>query len=356
MAEDQSEKTEAPTARRQLEARLEGNIPRSPDLAAAATLLAGIMLLQSFGLGIFRGLWNTLEAMLSPGFSSNPTRADDIGPLLYYSMRAIATAAGPMVLGVAAVAFLVSISQVGLVFTTKPLELNFAKLSPFRGLKGLFDTRAGVRTVMSLGKLVLVGTVALSLVGAEMPKIVRLAELAPMALFFAACDMIYTLALRLALFLLFMALVDYGYQRWQHDRDLRMTKQEVKEEMRSMEGDPLIKQRRMRVARQLAMQRIGQAVPKADVIVTNPTHYAVALQYDSKTMTSPKVVAKGADFLAMRIRQLATANGVPLVERKSLAQALYKTVEVGQEVPPQYYGAVAEILAYVYRLSGRKSA
>ncbi|MCX5659561.1 MAG: flagellar biosynthesis protein FlhB [Planctomycetota bacterium] len=356
MAEDQAEKTETATPRRQLEARMEGNIARSPDLAAAATLLAGILLLQSFGLGVFRGLWAMLETMLAPGFSANPTRADDIGQLLYFSMRMIATAAGPMVIGVAVVAFVVSLSQVGLVFTTKPLEFNFGKLSPLRGLKGLFDTRAGFRTVMSVGKLAIVGTVAFSLVAAEMPKIIRLAELAPLALFVSACDLIYTLALRLALLLLFMALVDYGYQRWQHDRDLRMTKQEVKEEMRSMEGDPLIKQRRMRVARQLAMQRIGQSVPRADVVVTNPTHFAVALQYDSKTMTSPKVVAKGADFLAMRIRQLATANGVPLVERKALAQALYKNVEVGQEVPPQFYGAVAEILAYVYRLSGRKSA
>ncbi len=151
-------------------------------------------------------------------------------------------------------------------------------------------------------------------------------------------------------------LSDYIYQRWQRSRDLRMSKQEIKEEMRRMEGDPQMKARRARVARQLALQRINQSVPRADVVVTNPTHYAVAMQYDSKTMKSPKVVAKGADFLAMRIRQIAMANGIPLVERKAVAQALYKGVEVGQEVPPEFYNAVAEILAYVYRLSGRKTA
>ena len=164
------------------------------------------------------------------------------------------------------------------------------------------------------------------------------------------------LALKLAVLLLVLALLDYAFQRWQHERDLRMSKQEVKEDMKRMEGDPLVKQRRTRVARQLALQRIGQAVPNADVVVTNPTHFSVALKYDAKTMTAPKVIAKGADFLALRIRQIAVANGVPMVERKEIAQALYKTVEVGQEVPPQLYSAVAEVLAYVYRLGGRKTA
>jgi flagellar biosynthetic protein FlhB len=146
------------------------------------------------------------------------------------------------------------------------------------------------------------------------------------------------------------------FQSWKREQDLRMSKHEVKEEMKRMEGDPLVKQRRTRVARQLALQRIGQAVPKADVVVTNPTHFAVALKYDNQSMRAPKVVAKGADFMAMRIRQLAVANGVPLVERKELARALYRTVEIGQEIPPEFFNAVAEILAYVYRLSGKRSA
>jgi len=150
--------------------------------------------------------------------------------------------------------------------------------------------------------------------------------------------------------------VDYGFQRWNRERDLRMTKQEGKEELRRMEGDPLVKQRRFRVARQLSLQRISQAVPKADVVVTNPTHFAVALQYQSKSMRAPKVVAKGADFLAHRIRQIAIAEGVPIVERKELARGLYYAVDIGQEITPQFYGPVAEILAYVYRLAGRKTA
>ena len=208
---------------------------------------------------------------------------------------------------------------------------------------------------MSLGKIAVIFAVAAAIVIRDIPAIIMLAELELLPMFAASCELVYALALKLAIVLLVMALIDWAFQKWRHTRDLRMSKQEIKEELKRMEGDPLIKQRRARVARQLALQRVSSAVPKADVIVTNPTHYAVALRYD-KTMTSPRVVAKGADFLALRIRQIAIANGVPLVERKALAQALYKSVEVGQEVPPQFFTAVAEILAYVYRLSGRKSA
>ena len=189
-----------------------------------------------------------------------------------------------------------------------------------------------------------------------MPRIISLAGLETKPMFSAAAGLVFSLGVKLALLLLFLAIADFAFHRWQRERDLRMTRQDVKEELKRMEGDPLIRQRRTRVARQLALQRIGHTVPGADVVVTNPTHYAVALKYDSASMHAPKVVAKGADFLAMRIRQLAALHGVPLVERKELAQAIYNTVEVGREVPPQFYNAVAEILAYVYRLGARQTA
>jgi flagellar biosynthetic protein FlhB len=147
-------------------------------------------------------------------------------------------------------------------------------------------------------------------------------------------------------------LIDFLYQRWKLNNDLRMTKQQVKEEMKQSEGDPEVKRRRMRMQQQIAMQRISTAVPKADVIVTNPEHISVAIQYDQATMRAPKVVAKGADFLAMRIRQIALQHDIPIVERKPLARALYKEVAINQEIPPAFYKAIAEILAYVYRLAG----
>jgi flagellar biosynthesis protein FlhB len=171
-----------------------------------------------------------------------------------------------------------------------------------------------------------------------------------------AGEVIFSVGVRIALLLLVLALIDYAYQRFRVQKELRMTKREVKEEMRRMEGDPLMKQRRRQIAVQMAQQRLKNDVPTADVVVTNPTEFAVALKYDSASMHAPKVVAKGTGYMAMRIRELAIGSGVPILERPPLARALYRMCEVGQEIPEQFYTAVAEILAYVYELTGRRKA
>ncbi len=356
MAENQFEKTEAPTPRRKQEAREDGNVARSTDLTAAIMLLAAIVALNVLGTRMIQTLGHATRVLLSSEHHPNPTRIDGLGESAYYSVYMFAIALGPIVLAIMAVGLLASLGQVGFLLTLKPLQPNFGKLSPIKGVSNLFSARAGMRLVMSVLKVILIATVAIWFVMGDMPRILHIAEMEALQAFAAAGTIVYVLALKLALLLLVMAILDYAFQRYQHEQDLKMSKQDVKEEMKRMEGDPMVKQRRTRVARQLAMQRIAQAVPKADVVVTNPTHYAIALQYDSQTMRAPKVIAKGADFMAMRIRQIAIANGIPLVERKPLAQALYKHVEIGDEVPPEHYTAVAEILAYVYRLSGRKSA
>jgi len=356
MAENTLEKTEAPTPRRLQEARADGNVARSTDLTAAAMLLAGIVALYMLGTSMFDGLGTATRALLMTEHAANPTRIDGLGETAYYCAYMFAVSLGPVVLAIAAVGVLASIGQVGFLMTFKPLEPNFGKLSPLKGVSNLFNLRAAMRLVMSLQKVILIAAVAAWFVIRDMPRIVHIAEMSAMQAFGAAGTIVYSLALKLAILLLLIALIDYAFQRWQHQQDLKMSKQDIKEEMKRMEGDPQVKQRRTRVARQLAMQRVAQAVPKADVIVTNPTHFSIALQYESGSMRAPKVVAKGADFMAMRIRQIAIAHGIPLVERKPLAQALYKGVEVGEEVPPEHYAAVAEILAYVYRISGKKSA
>jgi flagellar biosynthetic protein FlhB len=172
-------------------------------------------------------------------------------------------------------------------------------------------------------------------------------------IFNLGASLVYAIGIRIAIVLLILAILDYVYQRFRVEKELKMTKQEIKEEMRRMEGDPKIKQRRRQIALQGAMQRVKKDVPTADVVVTNPTHYAVALKYDPTGMSAPKVVAKGQDFLALRIREIAAGAGVPILERPPLARSLYRLVEVGQEIPEQFYAAVAEILAYVYELTGR---
>ncbi len=356
MAEDDSEKTEAATPRRKQEAREEGRVAKSADLTAALSLLAAVVLLHNFGLQLLAGMRLTVETMLTSGMASNPTRPDDITGSFAYVLRLAVAGAAPLILSITAVALVASVGQVGFVLTSKPLSPDLSRINPLSGFARLFDMRAGVRLVMSVAKLSVLAAVAIWMVLDDLPQILLLSQLETGQLFAAACSLVYALALKLAVFLLILAVLDFGFQRWQHDKDLRMSKQDIKEEMKRMDGDPLVKQRRARVARQLAMQRINQAVPRADVVVTNPTHFAIALQYDGKSMKAPKVLAKGADFMAMRIRQLAMIHGVPLVERKELARALYASVEPGQEVPPQFYSAVAEILAYVYRLSGRKIA
>ena len=356
MAESDFEKTEAPTPRRRQEARDEGNVTRSSDLTAACALLAGMLLLYVMGNRLLEGMAITVRMMLTGGLGDNPTRMGDLAAMPAFVGRVMLESLGPFVAGVVVVALLATVGQVGFLLTAQPLQPKLSRISPLRGARNLVNLRAGIRLLMSLMKVFVIGTVAGVLIHLEMDKIMQLPQLEIWPMFSAACELIFGLGLKLALLLVFLALIDYAFQRWQRERDLRMSHVEIKDELKRMEGDPLVKQRRARVARQLALQRVGQDVPKADVVVTNPTHYAVALRYDSKAMKAPKVVAKGADFLAMRIRQVAIAHGVPMIERKDLAAALYRTVEVGQEVPAQFYGAVAEILAYVYRLSGRQSA
>lgn len=356
MAETDFERTEEPTPRRREEARQEGNVARSADLSAAVMILAAVLLLRTLGLKVLTSLKLNMQLTLSGRLTPHPTRPDDIGTLFFQSLHLAAQAAVPLVLAMTAVAVAATAGQVGFHISTRPLQPDLSRLSPWRGLQHLIDARGRMRLLMSLGKVLLVFGLAAWLIWRDLPRIVILAQLESVHAFSAACELVYSLALKLAAVLLVLGILDYAFQYWQRERDLRMTKAELKEELKRMEGDPLVKQRRSRIARQLAMQRISAAVPRAQVVVTNPTHYAVALAYDARTMRAPKVVAKGADYLAQYIRQLAALHGVPIVERKELAQALYRSVDVGQEIPPQFYNAVAEVLAYVYRLSGRKIA
>lgn len=319
-------------------------------------LLAGIVLLYFLGRRVLGGMKHTVQTMIGAEHATNPTVPADLAALAAFSVQMLIGSVAPLILAIMAVGLLATVGQVGFVVTTKPLVPSLGKLSPWRGLKNMVNARAGVRLLMSLLKVALILVLTGFVIVYDLPAILRLGELEPIQAFAGACQLIYALALKLAALLLVLALIDFAFQKWNHLRDLRMTKKEVKDEMKQMDGDPLIKQRRASVARQLALQRIAQNVPRADVVVTNPTHYSVALKYQPPTMRAPKVIAKGADLLALRIRQIAADYAIPIVERKPLAQALYRSVEVGQEIPPEQYAAVAEILAYVYRLAGRKSA
>jgi len=245
-----------------------------------------------------------------------------------------------------------AVGQVGLLFTVRPITPSLDKLNPLNGLKRMFSARSLVQLVMGLAKMTVLTAVAYWTLKSRLGRLAGASLLPYEAMAQITIDFLFTLGIRLTTCLL-LAIIDWIYQRLKHEKELRMTKQEVREELKRMDGDPHVKRRRREVQMQLALQRIRSAVPKADVVVTNPTSFAVAIQYDARTMSAPKVTAKGADLLAQRIRELAILHGVPIVERPPLARALYRSVEIGQEIPAAFYRAVAEVLAYVYELAGR---
>lgn len=353
MSEDAGDKTEAPTARRRQEAREQGNIARSTDLTAAVLLLGMIFILHFFGESLLGAMKKLITEELSV------TSLTNFSPILLMQILAHTAyialmAMAPLFAGVLFLAVLVNILQVGLYFSPARLQPNIAALNPFQGLSRIFSRGQGaMQLVMSLAKMVLVGLAAYSAIYGRLAQIVSVQEIDFKQIFVLGASLIYSIILRIGAILLILSVADYFYQRYRIEQSLKMTKQEVKDEMRRMDGDPQIKQRRRQIQFQKAVNRLKSAVPKADVIVTNPTEFAIAIQYDAATMHAPKVVAKGRGYMAMRIREIAIEHGVPILERKPLARALYKLVEVGQFIPEEFYSTVAEILAYVYELTGK---
>ncbi len=352
MANDAGERTEAATPRRRQEARQRGQVARSTDLSSAVLLLGALICMRWFGPQMMASLYRAMQEHLTTASPAVAGRID-MAPIFVSVAMAVLAAAGPVLAGVMVLGALSNFVQVGFLFTTQPLELNLNKLSPLAGIARMFSVRTLVQLAMNLIKLVLVCWVAYLAVKGRMHQIVVAMDVGGMQRVALLATVAYEVGLDLAVTLLVIGLLDYAWQRFRHEKDLRMTKEEVKEELRRMEGDPLIKQRRRKMQFVALMQQIRKNVPKADVVVTNPTEFAVAIQYDAKEMSAPKVVAKGQDYLARKIREIAIAHGVPIVERKEIGQALFKTVEVGQEIPERLYKAIAEILAYVYELTGK---
>jgi flagellar biosynthetic protein FlhB len=348
MPDDAGERSEAPTPRRRQQARKKGQVARSQDLSATVILLAGLVTLEILGPRI----WTKLLAVVRSALGEDVMLSG--GSLAAFAAR-IALEMGkvfaPFLVALFVAAFVVMYIQVGWMFTLHPITPQLSRISPLAGIKRMFSARKLVEALMNSVKLVVVAGVAGLTVTGNAGAIIYAMGMDHVAIYAMLGELVFRLGIRLAIVMLVLALFDYAYQRYKHEKDLKMTKEEVKEELRNMEGDPVIRRRRREVQLQLAMQRLQSAVPQADVVVTNPTHYAVALKYVPETMNAPKVVAKGADFLALRLRQIAAGNGVPMVERKELARAMYAAVEVGEEIPEKFYQAVAEILAYVYELT-----
>ena len=352
MPEDVGERTEPATPRRRTEARDSGQVAKSQDLSAAVLLTAALITLYFFGAGI----WNTLVRAARQALGGDGGTALDAA-LALSAATAVEVGKGiaPFFIMIVVVALVVLYAQVGWLVTFKPLQPKLDKLNPLNGLRRLFSPNTLFQLGLNLAKLLLVSFVAWLAIRTVINQLLLAHTVEFAATFAMACHLVFHVGIRLIIVLLLLAFIDYAYQRHRHEKQLRMTKQEVKEEMKRMEGDPVIKRRRREVQLRLAMERLKSTVPEADVVVTNPTHYAVALRYAAEEMIAPKMIAKGVDHMARRIRELAVAAGVPIVQKPELARRLYADVEVGREIPERFYRAVAEVLAYVYEISGRRS-
>lgn len=349
---DFEEKTEEATPRRREEAREKGQVAKSHDLCAALTLLGSLIILQVTG----DGMLETLALITRKSLDSLHIGAlteDSVRQYYAYAATFIFASCAPLVIGIIAVGIASNLVQSGFIWSAEPLVPDFNRLDPFRGLAGMVSKRGFVRLLAGLFKVVVITAVAWVTIQADLPATAAAIDLTPGKAVLFASGLVLKLGYRVATALLILAILDYGFQRWQYERDLMMSRQELKEELRRMEGDPLTRERRRRMQRQVAMQRMMANVHKADVVITNPTELAIALQYDPETMGAPVCVARGAGFVAEKIRELAAAAGVAIVENKLVARLLYRRVEVGSEIPVELYQAVAEILAYVYRIKGK---
>lgn len=346
------DKTEAPTPRRRTEAREEGQVARSMEVNSAAILITGLLILKTTGPGIGTRLQDTMVRSLS-NFPKGDMAATDVSTGLVRLLLDVGAALLPFILGVMVVGVVANVAQVGLHFSPKMLQFKGARLNPLKGIVGMFSTRAFVEVGKSSAKIVVIGLVIFSYLKSRSAEIAAMTGCSYLTTVRTIGDLTYQLLLRTAVVLLVIAALDYTYQRFTHEKQLKMTRQEVKEDMKRSEGDPQVKGKIRQRQREAAQRRMMSEVPRADVVVTNPTHFAVALKYESDTSAAPVVLAKGADLLAQRIKAIAEENNVPMVENVQLARALYATVEIGDEIPADLYQAVAEILAYVYKLNQR---
>ena len=347
------ERTEAPTLKRREDARKEGQVALSREIPSAA-------LLASIALYFFLTLDLTIQSLTRywrAAFEQMETQELTIqgsARLLGAMMYAVA----PLTLGLFAIVFVVALfsvlAQVGVVFT--PLKFQGNRLNPIQGLQRIFSAQGAAEFFKSLFKLSVIGYVTYASYNQEVLPLLTLSSLPSEGIVRYTFGLLGMLFARVALALVVLALFDYVFQRWQLEQRLKMTRQELKEELRQTEGDPQLRARIRQVQREMSRARMMQNVPKADVDVTNPTHFACALTYDREAMTAPQLVAKGADLIARRIREIAIENGVTIVENPLVARELFYNVEIGQQVPEQFFRAVAEILAYVYRLKSKAVA
>jgi flagellar biosynthetic protein FlhB len=355
MAEDTSNKTEKATPKRKEDARRKGQVARSHDVSTAAVLLGGIGLLAVMMPAGMQQMIEMTRQGLTLSFSDafrNGLTVQEIYTVVMRTGVTILTISLPVLCGILLIGSGASLAQTGLLWRSDAMQLDFSRISPLKGLARLVSLRSVVELIKGLLKIAIITGVGLFIMRDDLLQLPGLMEYDMGTALHMAGRLSLKTALAVAGAIGVLAGLDYFYQRYEWERGLRMSKEEIKEEHKAAEGDPLIKGRVRTAQRDLSRKRMMAAVKTADVVVTNPTHLAVALKYDATKMAAPFVVAKGAGFVAERIRELARHHGVPVVEHKFVARTLFKLVEIGREIPADLYRAVAELLAFVYRARG----
>ncbi len=360
MAESAGEKTEKATEHKRREERKKGNVMQSKDVVTAVFILAVFAVLRIMAQLMLNTAEETLVYWMSiagKGLGDNGTTIDGMqiyAKLILECGKVVVITAGPLLIVSMLVTIVGTGAQTKFLFSSEQLKFKMEKLNPINGIKKMFSLSSAFELVKSLLKLILLTVVVFGEIKKRIPEFARLFDMELINSLLYMADTTYAIVMKVALVFVAVAVVDVLFQYYKFEKDMKMTKQEVKEEYKSLEGDPQVKGKRRQIQRQMAMGRMMQAVPDADVIIRNPTHFAVAVKYDEYKNNAPVVLAKGADNMAMRIIDIAEKNKITMVENKPLARSLYDTVEVGREIPPDLYHAVAEVLAFVYGLRGQK--
>jgi len=354
MAEGESgEKTEQPTGHKLGKAREKGQMPKSQEVTSVVVLLVAFSALIPLAPGMWQRLVGLFHHYIWRMNEIDPT-GPDLWPWIYTAMRELFFILLPiafviMIAGVAANVFQLG----GLIINSEAITFKINKLNFVTGMKRFFKLRAMVDAVKNTLKIAIIFYISYLVIASHSEDFAVMSEMEPIEIALLTLKIVIELFYKVLLTLLILAFFDFAYQKWQFMRDMRMTKQEIKDEYKQMEGDPKIKAKIRQIQAETVKKRMLGSVPKADVVITNPTHFAIALVYNAALAQAPLVLAKGQDFLAQRIKDIAREARVPIVENKPLAQALYPAVEVGQVIPLEFYKAVAEVLSYVYRLRGK---
>lgn len=358
MAEEEKrdqEKTEQPTPKRRKEARKRGQVAKSQEISSVAILMACLTLFYFSAVMMIEKMMSLTRWTLSEAahFTVDSNTINLLAPTLLFKVFGLLA---PLLLTVLCVALLANFIQVGFFISFESIQPKLSKLDPIRGFQRLFSMKALVELAKNIFKILIIGFIAFITIKGEINNLIPLGDQNAWGVLSYIGQVAFKVIYRTCWILIVLAVLDYLFQKWEFEKNLKMSKQEVKDELKQTEGDPLIRARIKRLQREAARKRMMANVPKADVIITNPTHFAVALQYDQATMFAPKVTAKGRGHVAQKIKDIAEKSGVPIIENKPLAQVLYKLVEVDDVVPSNLYKAVAEVLAYVYSTKAQRSS